>query len=296
MASVILRGPCIVKHGSLTIYTKDGVKVDHEDETGKISDDWAGANADLKFAGRLWKISCTPCGEMESASLYWPHQPSAIGSSLFGASDTSLVIHTKSGDVMTWTQAGISQLPPLVLATNKQAFGQMEFVATGNPAKTSSSFTDTTHDLSKIYTGTYTAALGSRTSPFDAITSRAGFEVTPKIAYDKVVDQSGVAGCIITDVWAEAKFAPANLTHAQYDELMPFDASSPLLVGQSYARDAEDLTITGGHCVFVLKNCGVMKKEYGYGVKLDRLGVVTFMTQAKTATGAVSDRYSVTFS
>ena len=296
MATVILRGPAIVKLGSLTIYTKDGIRCTPEDESASIANDFGGDNLDQRFGGRLWKISFTPCGEMESAALYWPFQTANVGDSVVGAGSTSCIIHTKSGDIFTFTAAGIGQMPSLALGPRKQPFGPMEIVALGNPAKTTGSFADTAHDFSKIYTGRYTAALGSRSSPYNAIEAADGFEFIPRMTYDKVVVDRGVGGLILTSVSAEVRFRPSNLTHAEYEELTAHAPADPIAVGESYAVAAENLVITGDHCVVTLYQAGAMRSEYGFGLKLDRLGNLTFMGQAKTTTGVFGARFDVTFS
>lgn len=295
-ATVIIRGPAIVKLGSLTIYTKDGIRCTPEDETATIGSDFGGDNTDQRFGGRVWKIAFTPAGEMESSSLYWPFQPANVGDSIIGAGSTSCIIHTKSGDVYTFTKAGISQMPSLALGPRKQPFGPMEIVALGDPALTASSFTDTTHDFSKIYTGFYTAALGSRSSPYNAIEAADGFELIPRMTYDKVIVDKGVGGLVLTSVSAEVRFRPSNLTHAEYEALTAHAPSDPIAVGESYAVAGENLVITGDHCVVTLYNCGAMRSEYGFGLKLDRLGNLTFMSAGKTSTGVYAARFGVTFS
>lgn len=291
---VILRGPCLITLGSLKIYSQDSVQCVPEVKSFNVSADRGGGHVDARYAGHVWKITCTPMGSLQAGN-FWPWAPTDIGKSVFNA-NASVVIHSVTEDkTITFQPAAITKMPSLILSSRKTPLGSMEISALGAPAWATASFSDTSFDPANITTAIYSAALGSRSAPYDAIGAREGFEIMPQMATEELPDDhAGIAGIIITDIWCDVQFAPNNLSRAQFEELVPLSGSNVLVPGESFTKLNEDLVIDGDPVTFTLPNAGCMERAGGFGVQLDGNGNVKFTNRLATTTGAMNARWTIT--
>jgi hypothetical protein len=306
---LIIRGPAIVIRDSAVWYTRGNVTVRHRRATFAIDSDSFG-QIDVRAADQgVADIEFTPVGEIKNLVKYYPYGPTnlvttnPVGSSIYGATDVPTVIHTHAGQTITYHRTGIARMPSLSLSPRKTAFGPMTIRALGKRGiqaasasyfKTiaSAAFSDTSFDATKVETAVYSAALGSRTAPFNAIGARDGFEVSVDLDLDTVQDDNvGIADEIITGVKWSCKFQPNNLTEAQVDTLFNFQDTDAIIVGQSVARGPlsvrEDLVITGGALNVTLHNVGIVSAEHGFG-RVDRNGALEFVTAVGFTSGAPS--------
>lgn len=291
---VILRGPCLITLGSLKIYSQGEVKCVPDVKSFAVTSDRGGDHVDARYAGHSWKITCTPMGSLQ-AGLFWPWVPADIGKNAFHA-NASVVIHSiTEGKTITFQPAAITKMPSLILSSRKTPLGSMEISAIGAPTWATTAFSDTSFDPENITTAIYSAALGARSAPYDAIGAREGFEIMPQMSVDEVMDDhAGVAAMIITDIWCEVQFAPNNLSRAQFEELIPLSGSNVLVPGESFTKLNEDLVITGDPVTFTLPNAGCMERDGGFGVKVDGNGNVKFTNRLSVTTGVMDARWTIT--
>jgi hypothetical protein len=307
----IIRGPAIATFGAYSFYFQGAISVKPSRPTWDPDSDMFGKLGPRAAGLPVWEISGTPVGELESLAKYFVRGPSnlvatnPVGSSLFTG---AMVIHTKAGQTITFARAGIAKMPPLMLSPRKTAFGGMTFRAIGESnvqatettwAKVlaASGFTDTGFDASKVITDIYSAALGGRGAPFDAMGAREGFEIEPELELEEVQDDNvGLADVLIASISCKCRFAPNNLTEAQIDELANWHGADAVLPGESLGKLAEDLVITGDSLVATLHRAGVVSSEHGYGVKVDRNGNVEFAATHSTTNGALNPLFSLALS
>jgi hypothetical protein len=223
-----------------------------------------------------------------------------IGQSIFGASDTPLVVQTvNDGATITWSRGAISKYAPILLsATQGTLFkGDMTFAclmasnfnitsATAWKAITASAFADTTFDSSKVRMAQYTAAWGS-TSPYNAMISEEGFTLTPAIVTEKIsVDNYGIIDMALKSVTGTAQFKPANLTEAQIDTLIELQGSAAMLPGAAIGDAGNDLVISSNLLVATLKQAGAVDYELMYATGKLRAGEVAFGAATTFTSGA----------
>lgn len=307
----IIRGPAIIIHNSYSYYTAGDIRVRHDRQTEATpSDMWGDLGGTL--SSHKTTLSFTPVGAIESIAKHYPYGPSnLVATSSIGASvmNGTTVIHTKAGQTITYHRSGITQCPKLMMSPRKTLFDAMEITCIGAAAtqptdaaflKTigSAAFSDTSFNRALVIKDIYTATLGSRLSPYDAIGAREGFEFDLGLQVEEVKDDNvGIADILVVDIKPQLSFAPNNLTEAQLDALLNLQGTDALLVGQYVGRGPsgtpEDLVVDSDAFTLTLHNAGAITSENGYGVKVDRNGNVTFESMASFATGAPEARFSL---
>jgi hypothetical protein len=308
----VIRGPAIIQFGSYSFYTAGDIRRRYVRTTNPTAADFYG-RVDETLASGMVDLEFTPAGEIESLIKYFPFGPSnlvatsSIGNSILTGVCT---IHTKAGQTIAFNRAGISKSPTLTLGPRAMPYGSMTISAIGKAAtqptdaafwKTIASlaFSDTGFDPSLIVKDIYSAELGSRSAPFDAMGARNGFEFEVAYELENAEDDNvGVADRILTGMTATCRFAPNNLTEAQVDELASLQGADAILPGQSISRGpsgtAEDLTIASDVLTAILHNAGVRSVEGGYGVKVDRNGNIEFAARMTFTAGAPNPLFSLT--
>lgn len=308
----VIRGPAIVQFGSYSFYTEGDIRRRLTRNTAPTVTDFHG-RIDETLVSQMIDLEFTPAGELESLIKYFPFGPSnlvaasSIGSSILTGACT---IHTKAGQTIAFNRAGIAKSPALRLGPRVTPYGPMTISCIGKAAtqptdpaylKTIASlaFSDTGFDETKIVKDIYSAALGARSAPFNAMGARNGFEF--EVAYDlenAEDDNIGIADRILTGLTATLRFAPNNLTEAQVDELTLLQDTDAIIPGQSVSRGpssvAEDLVLSSDVLDVTLHNAGVRSVEGGYGVKVDRNGNIEFVARMSFTTGAANPLFTLT--
>jgi hypothetical protein len=304
-----IHGPAVITFNGITYYFKSGLKGSIKRSRAKIEVDAFGQIAEVA-RDCIVEFTGTPAGSIRAADLaaQMPYSPAQIGQSIFGSSDTPLVVQTiNDGATITWSRGAISKYAPILLsATHGTLYkGDMTFAClmAGNynltansawKAITSTPFGDTTFDPGKVRMAQYVAAWGS-TSPYNAMISEEGFTLTPAIATDNIsVDNYGIIDIALKSVTATAQFKPANLTEAQIDTLIELQGSAATLPGAAFGDGGNDLVITSNMLVATLKQAGPVDYELLYATGKLRQGEVAFGA-ATTFTSGVPNPV-VTFS
>ena len=315
--SVPLRitGPAVVVFNGVTYYFQDGLRGSLKRNTENIVVDNFGAIAEIardfvvEFTGK-------PAGRLNADYLeaMFPDARNQHGSSVFGATDLPLVIwalHPFNGsdlNKVTWQRGSISKSPGIMLtATRGQIIsGEITFTAlmasdfdlTAPDAwysAVNAAFTGELLDPDEIRYGRYTAALGVRASPYDAMLAVDGFELEATFATkDIAVDNFGIIDRVYdaSSYIATCKFKPANLLKAEVDTLIQVQDTTALLPGDVIGGNNEDLVISSDAFVVTLKNCGAMSSEDLYQTGVLQRGEVMFanaMHRTGSGSGATID-------
>jgi len=296
-----IHGPAIITFNGVSYYFKTGLKGSVKRNVAKIEVDAFGQIAEVA-RDCVVEFTGTPAGAIRAADLagQMPYLPSAIGQSIFGATDTPLVVQTlNDGEAITWQRGAISKYAPILLsATHGTIYkGDMTFsclmASNFTPTATSSwksiassAFSDTTFDPSKVRMAQYTAAWGSA-SPYNAMISQDGFTLIPSIVTENIlVDNYGIIDMALKSVTGTAQFRPANLTEAQLDTLIELQGGSALLPGQAIGDGGNDLVITSNLLVATLKMTAAVDYGLLYATGKLRAGEVAFAA-ATTFTGGM---------
>ena len=299
----IIPGPAIVKFGGHSFYSKGGIKVTLKRDTFTVSSDPHG-QVDERLKSMMTEISFTPVGQIAAAADLAPYFPTlaGIGKSIFnpgGAGDAALVIHTLSGQTITFARAALTKSPELNFKATDTLLGEMTFTALGKSATAltdaayhavlaTTAFADTTFSADAITTARYLAAWGN--APYDAMIAADGIklQIELKLSTPTEVDGFGVVDISLESITATATFAPANLTHAQLDTMLAFQGAAAVLPGESLAKAGTDLVISSDALVVTLKKAGPKDANYTYQSGVHRFQGVSFSSR-RTWTAGVAD-------
>jgi len=304
-----IHGPAIITFNGVSYYFKAGLKGSIKRSRAKIEVDAFGQIAEVA-KDCVVEFTGTPAGAIRAADLggQMPYTPSQIGQSIFGVTDTPLVVQTiNDGATITWSRGAISKYAPILLSATQGTLykGDITFAclmasdfnitaATAWKNITSNAFADTTFDPSKVRMAQYTAAWGS-TSPYSAMISEDGFILTPSIATENIsVDNYGIIDMALKSVTGTAQFKPANLTEAQIDTLIELQGSGAMLPGSAIGDGGNDLVITSSLLVATLKKAGAVDYELMYATGKLRAGEVAFGAATTFTSGAANPIFTFT--
>lgn len=179
--------------------------------------------------GRMAKLKFIPQEFSEgAAALLFPHQALALGGSIFGATDSTMDIHTTTGKRVRLSCVAVYKEPGIEGDIKKTVFGEVEYwgiLGIGGDPNVLASFVNETSvvypgasgfDRTKAITPAWVTTWGA--SPFNAIDlSEAGWKLTTKSQFaseDKVMGK-GVIDIALKDYSMEVTFTPMNITRAQ---------------------------------------------------------------------------------
>lgn len=306
--SVPLRitGPAVVVFNGQTYYFQDGLKGSLKRNTDDIKVDNFGSIATIA-KNFIVEFTGKPVGALDATYLdsMFPNPRNLHGSSVFGSTDLPLVIwaqHPFNGsdlNKVTWARGAISKSPTIMCtATRGQIVsGEMTFTALMASdfdlvapdawyTAVNAAYTGTSLDLDTIRYGRYTAALGARGTPYDAMLAIDGFEIEATFGTKDIeVDNFGIIDRVYdADSYvATCKFKPANLTKAQVDSLIRIQDTTALLPGDVIGGGNEDLVISSDAFVVTLKNCDAANSEDLYQTGVLQRGEVMFINAANFA-------------
>jgi hypothetical protein len=296
-----IHGPAIVQFNGVSYYFKTGLKVAVKSRAVNIDTDAFGVIAKAK-ADIVVELTGTPVGQIDSTSLtgQWPYVPANIGASVFGASDVPLIVQTiNDGQQITWSRGAITKYPSVLLSATKGTIykGDITFsclqASSFTPTSTtawksiaSEAFADTTFAGSKVRMAQYVAAWGS-SSPYSAMLAQEGFELTPAIKCENIVDDNfGVIDMVLKSMEGSVKFKPSSLTEAQIDTLIELQGSSAMLQGAVPADTGHNLVITSSLLVATLVQAGAVDYDLMYATGKLRAGEVMFNNVMTFTSGA----------
>ena len=292
----IYRGPGRLTLGSTVIDSKDGFSLSQEASSADIGSDLNGYLGTIR-TDQLMKVGITPYGRITSAllaALYpaWMRTP-AIGSSVFGSTDTPCVIQSAAGKKVTLFAAAVTTPPPLILSAVATAFGAAEItalLANGKlPGETDalikvedSAWTGTTAQARPQTGSRYTAAFGlvAFAETVGGFTTSFNFTSQPVSS-----DNAGTLDMTFSGIRPECKFTPLDKSESDIIALLGLNSARG-----SYMGSGSNLVITGTNgLVLTLCNCDVLQGPINWGVTAIRAGELMFRASPDPTTGKVFD-------
>lgn len=296
---IVIQGPAYISAGGLVSYVQKDITLNDQAES------W---NPDSLFGplgerhkSRKYGITYTPVGMLRAASLDYYYAafktPSVVGTSVLAG---PVVIYSISENkTYNFAKGGLTKPPSLIMKPTGTVYGSAEITCIGDPTlqPTNAAFIkaadgtitpDTSFDETKIITDIYSAAIGARSTPYNAMGGMDGFEANFNLMTSEIpASDVGIADIIIAGVGTTVSFAPSNLTEAQVDTVCAIQGTSAVLPGQAYAKANEDLVITGtqGTAVFTFKQMGAKKSDRTYQIGEHRHKQLDFVNARKWTTG-----------
>jgi len=295
-----------------TYYFQEGLRGSLKRNIGDIKVDNFGAiaayaeNFIVEFTGR-------PTGNLNAtylATLY-PDVRNNHGSSVFTSTDLPLVIWAQhpfdTGDLnkVTWKRGAISKSPTILCSATHGQIVQGDITFTALMASdfnvtapdawytaVHAAFTGDILNVDEIRYGRYTAALGTRGAPYDAMLSQDGFVLEANWATKDIpVDNFGIIDRVYDagNYRATCKFKPANMNKNDVDTLIRIQDTTALLPGDIIGGANEDLVISSTVFKVTLKNCDAADSNDLYQTGVLQRGEVMFVNAIhRTGSGSAA--------
>jgi hypothetical protein len=288
----VIAGPAIVTFDSYTWYTQGDVTIRFRRETWDVKSA-IGGTIDKRLKSVSAEVSFTPVGEIENLAKSYPYAPGDCGKSIFSATDKPLVVHSIAGQKYTFPRAAVSKMPSLRLGAGTTAFGDMTFMCLRKSTTDwttadsllkieAAAFSDTGFEESLVLSSAFTAAYGAG---FTAVEAQDGFTID--FALDLIedrVDRWGLVNARLRSIAVSAKFKPTGMTEAEWDSLVLPDDTGVVVPGQSLAKAATDLVITGTGLTVTIYKAGIADHELAFG-EPQRLGELAFVSKTTWTVG-----------
>ena len=298
----ILRGPGTVIYNTgndaQTIFDATGITADVESSSQEIPSSVSGAIDTIK-TDQIGTVKLTPCGQLSAdlLALLYPYGTPTIGARVFPDADVPLAIHSVAGTKVTFVNAALTTMPPLLLSPVKTAFGEAVFTALlglGKKPSDSNSFFTTAAatyaaggpDPSGIVGVQYAASYGS----LNILDTLDGWTVTPELQLELVTtDLLGTVDYTVQGVGCTATCTPLGLSEDQILGALPLTKDR----GKSLTG-ASDLVITGANGLTVtLKNATMLRGPLQWGNTTLRAGEVAFTAHRAFSQGTPGAVFSV---
>lgn len=286
--TTIVRGPCKITYDGATFYSKAGVVLTTTNATFDKETDAYGIVSKAKTDFQM-VVEFEPVGEIESLTVLFPHGNTAMGASIYGASDKPLVI-VSADKTYTILNAQITQMPTISCSANKTAFGSVQFTGLlkigGDPSAIEDYYTTgagasigTAFNPALMITAPYVATLGA----LDPFMSAEGFEISFDLALSPVVvDGIGTVDMSMQGLGCNITCVPTGIDQLDFDTY--FDA---LNAGNDLASTALDIsTTTVGGLNFDCAAVQVTELQRNFSAADNRLGTLTMSAKRTFNTGA----------
>jgi hypothetical protein len=294
--TTIVRGPCKITYDSATFYSKGGFVLTQTNATFDKETDAYGnvgkSKTDLQIV-----VEFEPVGEIEALTVLYSHGNTAMGASIYGASDKPLVI-VAADDTYTINNAQITQMPSIRCTANNTAFGSVQFTGLleigGNPnaltdymSISAGAAIGTAFDATKIVTAPYTATLGGSLS----FMSEAGFEIAFDLSLAPImVDGIGTVDMALQNLGCTITCIPTGIAKDSFQSYF-----GSLDAGEDLASATLDIsTSTTGGLNFDCAAVQVIDAQSRFSPTENRLGQVTFAAKRTFNTGDPVALFTVT--
>lgn len=308
----IIRGPALVKYGTagseVSFWTRGDIELNYNLDTFNIDTSMHG-KVDERVKEVLPTISFTPVGEWENLAVLFPYLGTIngvdstfkVGSSVLGAADKNLIIHTLAGKIYTFPCAAITKMPDVTLSATKPLLGACTFTAfrkyntawtaaSSLVTITSGALADTTFDPAKVITQPYTCAW---TAPMAAFETQEGLTIAFDLGLDPVeTDSYGVLDMTIRSLGVMARCVPlgGDVTEASLLSAMKLQDTGNAR-GRSLLAGGADFIATGvvdSTVVATVKNAAIKQAGYRFGNTVLRVGEVGFVGNRSFPSGVPS--------
>jgi len=304
--SDIIAGPAIITFNSQVIYTEGDIIKRPLLKLTPIQASMFGPVAQIRDTF-LWELTYTPSGQWSAGHIgvLWPYTNPTRGSSVFGATDTDIVIQTLAGQQVTLYAGAVTQMPELNLSASGPVIGQVTMQAVGaddtawsdaakRAAVAAQAFADTSFDPADIKVSTYSVAWGAA-SPWDAIETEDGVKVQFNINFpERRTDRAGILDKYIDSVDVQARFIPVGISESQWLTKMAVQGSG--VTRGSRLSNTDDLIATpdagAGYPKVTLYDANIVDGSLVFGTPL-RTGEVVLQCIRRFTTGAAQALFAV---
>lgn len=290
--NLILKGPAVVIRGGHTYFTKGEITVKANKETYSIESNILGS-AGKRITSKSFTVSFVPQGMLDTVAAYFPWGQADLGASIFGATDTTLVIHTLSGRKLTFAASGNLGVRVIHCGTDATALGEISFLCLGKLDTADSTadsrvkveeaaFAATGYDRAKIKTPGYQATLTIGAATPVVMQGLEGFDINIEPSFDPDgVNAYGLVGQTLSGIAASALFKPCNLSESGVLDLLRLQGTGCDEIGDDLGpADATlviaPINVNAKGVTATLYGVGAQECEFKFGLKQKRVQGVRF--------------------
>lgn len=295
----IIRGNGRVKIGSSTyLFPKGPMSFDFAPDIVRNSVDHIGP-IDYALRGKEYILTIPHCGEYEHLATLFALMAMKPGDSVFGATNTAVVVDFRDGRRLTIHRAAITKMPEINIETGSPIFGSLEIralidcVTPRTPDHASAYYTlqtaqtyptDAAFDPSLIIRGPWSAAWGS--DPWDSFRTEAGFKIKPAATLKPVfVDGLGVVDYTMMENSVTVEANPIGV--AAQSAILTLAGAEAALGASSIARQS-DLNISATGAYIRVRNAVMEKPKFRYAADPTKAIAVDWSAN-RSFTAGVSD-------
>lgn len=293
--TLIKSGPALVTWNGAKIYFRGGLSIEETGKTFNVEADVMSV-PDARRDDVLTTFTGVPVGAWKDLAVLFALASAPIGTRLHGAADKPATIHFLDGDLFTYHNAALANIPDLTFSPVKTLLGEVQFEARKKNStaasaanslftRTNTPFTDTSFDLAEILTQIYGFNFGA--SPWDDFNTVDGVKVMAKPNWrDIPSDNDGIIDRELTGLSFSSSFTPLGIAQADIDTKLALQGSASAVRGASMSGIAEDFIITGAG-VYVKQRGGFLQKSSMKAARdANRHGTHEIISTASFTTGA----------
>lgn len=313
----LIVGPALCTHGAAQWFSKDDVTVSLDQDTFNV-ETAAHGKIDERAIDIKAEASMTPAGQWNAAfrAAVWNRYANmVIGTSIFGATDTPLVIKAPdtAGGTHTLICAAVTKLPDIILSATKTMIGSLGFTGIRGLSGTAwnvdnavytvtasdGSIVDATFDAEDIVTQPYFGNFGAVAGLNGAFETEDGWTISFDLQTEaRQVDSLGTIDYKFKSISVMAKCVPIGPTAAQLLSAAKiqggtarrgqsfYGIGNTLYIGSSYADP------TSGYTLYVPK-AHLKSEGFRFGATVLRNGEVGFVAARGFSSGAQQALFTV---
>jgi hypothetical protein len=287
--TTLLSGPAAATFNGHTFFARDGILVTPGLELEAVDSDSQGV-LDATASLQPVMIKFTPSTPFADLVALYPWLEGAPGASLFGESDTPLILVAANGVRLTFAAAAIVGMPDLHLSANGSVVGAVTFLALGArtlpitaanrlvtiDAASMPSAPSGTPELTDDFVITWGGAPWVNLRARDGVRIRFGMKTRPVVS-----DANAVLDLTLEKLEVEARFTPATPGgpgEIDFIEALQLQGASAL-PGRSLAATGQTLDIAGEHLWVRLPLAQVVAGSLAFDVAQGRMGELTFVAE-----------------
>jgi hypothetical protein len=285
--TTLLGGPATATYAGHTFSAQNGILLTPALELDAVDSDAQGVLDATVNLGAPVTIRFAPSAPFADLVALYPFLEGEAGTSLFGASDTPLVLLAANGVRLTFAAVAITQMPDLSLTSKGAVAGTVTFLARGTrglPIAAANRLVaiDTTTDLpassapvqlSDDFAITWGGAPWVNLQALDGVTVKFAMKSAPVLS-----DANALLDMTLESLAVTAGFTPGTPTGpAEADVFAALEVQGvAALSGRPLSSTAHTLEVAGEHLWLRLPSAQLTAGPLRFDAKLPRVGELVF--------------------
>jgi hypothetical protein len=296
--TTLLGGPAAAIFGGRTFFARDGILVTPALELEAVDSDAQGI-LDATASAVPVTIKFTPSASFADLLALFPFLEGAPGTSLFGPSDSPLVLIAANGVRLTFAAAAVIEMPDLTLGSREPVAGAVTFLALGARSLPVSAanrlVTIDTADFPALPTTPPQLADDFRVTwggaPWVDLRSREGVRVHFAMKTSPVLSAANaLLDLTLESLASEVRFTPASPYGPDEADVLAALKVQGVLPGRLLSAEAQSLDIFGEHLWLRLPLAQLVRGPLLFDAVHARVGELVFVgTRAVLTTGTTAE-------